>query len=188
MKATIIGAGIGGLTTGIALQRAGIDFEIFEAAPELKPIGAGIVMASNAMQVFKRLGIERKMMEAGVEIVEAYGVDWNFKVISGLSIKEKVAPRLMPSLLAIREAPWACVSDLQIASPKPRPPKRSFKERSPCSNGSKILSITSGAIPTPSSCTLIVSCCGDSFVDEIITLPACPLNLKAFLSRFQMIC
>ena len=105
-----------------------------------------------------------------------------------LIVKEKVAPRLMPSLLAIREAPWACVSDLQIASPKPRPPKRSFKERSPCSNGSKILSITSGAIPIPSSCTLIVSCCGDSLVDEIITLPACRLNLKAFLSRFQIIC
>jgi 2-polyprenyl-6-methoxyphenol hydroxylase-like FAD-dependent oxidoreductase len=47
MKAAIIGAGIGGLTTAIALQQAGIDFEIFEAAPELKPVGAGIVMPIN---------------------------------------------------------------------------------------------------------------------------------------------
>jgi 2-polyprenyl-6-methoxyphenol hydroxylase-like FAD-dependent oxidoreductase len=93
MKVIIIGAGIGGLTTAIALQKAGIDFEIFEAAPELKPVGAGIVMASNAMQVFQRLGIEKKMMEAGLEIVEAYGVDQNFKVISGLAVKEKVASR-----------------------------------------------------------------------------------------------
>lgn len=90
MKAAIIGAGIGGLTTAIALQQEGIDFEIFEAAPELKPVGAGIVMASNAMQVFQRLGIEKKIMTAGLEIVNAYGVDQSFKLISGLAVKEKV--------------------------------------------------------------------------------------------------
>lgn len=93
MKAAIIGAGIGGLATAIALQQAGIDFEIFEAAPELKPVGAGIVMASNAMQVFQRLGIENKIEAAGLEIVNAYGVDQNFKLISGLRVKEKIAPR-----------------------------------------------------------------------------------------------
>jgi len=93
MKAVIIGAGIGGLTTAIALQQAGIGFEIFEAAPELKPVGAGIVMASNAMQVFQRLGIEKKIISVGLEIVNAYGVDQNFKLISGLQVKEKVASR-----------------------------------------------------------------------------------------------
>jgi 2-polyprenyl-6-methoxyphenol hydroxylase-like FAD-dependent oxidoreductase len=93
MKAIIIGAGIGGLTTAIALQQAGIDFEIFEAAPELKPVGAGIVMASNAMQVFQRLGVEKKIMMAGLEIVDAFGVDQNFKLISDLRVKEKITPR-----------------------------------------------------------------------------------------------
>jgi len=93
MKAAIIGAGIGGLSTAIALQQAGIDFEILEAAPELKPVGAGIVMASNAMQVFQRLGIEKKIIKAGLEIVNAYGVDQDFKLISGLRVKEKIASR-----------------------------------------------------------------------------------------------
>jgi len=93
MKAAIIGAGIAGLTTAIALQQAGIDYEIFEAAPELKPLGAGIVMASNAMQVFHRLGIEKKIRVVGLEIVNAYGVDQSFKLISGLQVKEKVAAR-----------------------------------------------------------------------------------------------
>jgi len=93
MKVAIIGAGIGGLTTAIALNQAGIQFEIYEAAPELKPVGAGIVMASNAMQIFQRMGIEKRIMEAGLEIVEAYGVDQNFKVISGLAIKDKVTTR-----------------------------------------------------------------------------------------------
>ncbi len=89
MKAAIIGAGIGGLTTAIALQQAGIEYELFEAAPELKPVGAGIVMASNAMQVFQRLGIEKKIMAAGLEIEKAYGVDQSFRLISGLAVKGK---------------------------------------------------------------------------------------------------
>ena len=93
MKTVIIGAGIGGLTTAIALQKAGIEFEIFEAAPELKPLGAGIVMASNAMQVFQRLGMEKKIMGAGLEIGAAYGVDQSFRLISGLAIKEKITIR-----------------------------------------------------------------------------------------------
>ncbi len=93
MKAAIIGGGMGGLTTAIALQQAGIDYEIFEAAPELKPVGAGIVMASNAMQVFQRLGIEKKIMEAGLEINSAFVVDQSFQLISGLAVKEKVAAR-----------------------------------------------------------------------------------------------
>lgn len=93
MKAIIIGGGIGGLTTAIALQQHGIDFEVHEAAPELKPVGAGIVMASNAMQIFQRLGIEKKIMAAGLEVEKAFGVDEKFKVISGLDVKGKVAPR-----------------------------------------------------------------------------------------------
>ncbi len=92
MKAAIIGGGIGGLTTAIALKQAGIDFEIFESAPELKPVGAGIVMASNAMQVFQRLGIEKKIMDAGLELQEAYVVNQSFKVVSGMSVKKTITP------------------------------------------------------------------------------------------------
>jgi 2-polyprenyl-6-methoxyphenol hydroxylase-like FAD-dependent oxidoreductase len=93
MKAAIIGGGIGGLTTAIALQQSGIDFEIFEAAPELKPVGAGIVMASNAMQVFQRLGIENKIVAAGFEIHNACVVDQSFKTVSEISVKKKITPR-----------------------------------------------------------------------------------------------
>ncbi len=57
MKAIIIGAGIGGLTTAIALQQQGIDYEIFDAAPECKAVGAGIMLGGNAMTVYERLGV-----------------------------------------------------------------------------------------------------------------------------------
>ncbi len=65
MKATIIGGGIGGLTTAIALQQEGIQVEIFEAAPEFKKVGAGIVIAINSMQLYQRLGMTKKMLKAG---------------------------------------------------------------------------------------------------------------------------
>ncbi len=57
MKITIIGAGIGGLTTAIALIQKGFDVEIFENSLEFKKAGSGINLAINAMQVYKRLGV-----------------------------------------------------------------------------------------------------------------------------------
>ncbi len=65
MKITIIGAGIGGLTTAIALKQKGFDVEIFEATSEFKKAGAGINLALNAMQVYKRLGVYEEIVEAG---------------------------------------------------------------------------------------------------------------------------
>jgi 2-polyprenyl-6-methoxyphenol hydroxylase-like FAD-dependent oxidoreductase len=65
MKTAIIGAGIGGLTTAIALKNKGFEVEIFEASKEFKKAGSGINLAINAMQVFKRLGIYNKISTLG---------------------------------------------------------------------------------------------------------------------------
>ena len=64
----IIGAGIGGLTTAIALQQKGIVTRIFEQAPQFKPLGAGLVLASNAMQVYQKLGLAEEIAAAGIPI------------------------------------------------------------------------------------------------------------------------
>ncbi len=65
MKIIIIGAGIGGLTTAIALKQRGFEVEIFEAAPAFKKAGSGINLALNAMQVYKKLGLYDQILEAG---------------------------------------------------------------------------------------------------------------------------
>jgi len=64
----IIGAGIGGLTTAIALQQKGISTRIFEQTPQFKPVGAGIVLANNAMQVYKKLGLAEEIAASGMRI------------------------------------------------------------------------------------------------------------------------
>jgi len=56
-KITIIGAGIGGLTTAIALIQKGFEVEIFENSPAFKKAGSGINLAINAMQIYKELGV-----------------------------------------------------------------------------------------------------------------------------------
>lgn len=38
-KVLIVGAGLGGLTLGAILQKSDIPYEIFERAPEVKPLG-----------------------------------------------------------------------------------------------------------------------------------------------------
>jgi 2-polyprenyl-6-methoxyphenol hydroxylase-like FAD-dependent oxidoreductase len=61
----IQGAGIGGLTLAIALQQRGYAVKIVERSAGLSEVGAGIWMAANPMQVFERLGLAAKIMEAG---------------------------------------------------------------------------------------------------------------------------
>jgi len=65
MTIDIIGAGIGGLTTAIALEQKGMHVRVFEQAEEIKPIGAGIILASNAMQVYEKLGLKNEIEENG---------------------------------------------------------------------------------------------------------------------------
>ncbi len=93
LKVAIIGGGIGGLTTAISLQQEGIDFELYEAAPELKPVGAGIVMASNAMTVFQRLGLGEKVAAAGREIKQAYITNQSFGIVSGIDVQKSITRR-----------------------------------------------------------------------------------------------
>ncbi|MGL4608069.1 MAG: hypothetical protein ACRCYY_00060 [Trueperaceae bacterium] len=45
---TIMGAGIGDLATACALQRAGFQAQVYEAAPEFREVGVGIRLWANA--------------------------------------------------------------------------------------------------------------------------------------------
>lgn len=61
----IIGGGIGGLTTAIALRQRGLHVRVYENAPVLQPPGAGILLAANAMQVLRTLGLEDEILAQG---------------------------------------------------------------------------------------------------------------------------
>lgn len=61
----ISGGGIAGLTTAIALKQIGFHPLVCEAAPEIKPVGAGLALAANAIRAFKKLGIDDAVMAKG---------------------------------------------------------------------------------------------------------------------------
>lgn len=61
----IIGGGIGGLTLAVALQKKGIPAVVYENATEIKPVGAGIVLAANAMKAFSELEMDNVVSDAG---------------------------------------------------------------------------------------------------------------------------
>src|SRR5579859_2380231 len=62
-RVAIIGGGIGGLTAASALMRAGIEVHVYEAAAELKEIGAGVALHANAMRVLQAIGVEDAVRE-----------------------------------------------------------------------------------------------------------------------------
>lgn len=68
MTIDIIGAGIGGLTTAIALEQKGFNVRVFEQAEYIKPVGAGIILANNAMQIYEKLGLRNKIEANGNRI------------------------------------------------------------------------------------------------------------------------
>lgn len=65
LKVVIIGAGIGGLTAGVALHQAGYEIEIYDRVKELRPAGAGISLWSNGVKVLNRLGLGKQIASIG---------------------------------------------------------------------------------------------------------------------------
>ena len=56
-RALVIGGGIGGLAAGLALRRAGWDVQVFERAPRISEVGAGISLWVNGIRALESLGL-----------------------------------------------------------------------------------------------------------------------------------
>ncbi|MEN7550525.1 FAD-dependent monooxygenase [Rapidithrix thailandica] len=86
MTIDIIGAGIGGLTTAIALEQKGFKTRIFEQAESIKPVGAGIILANNAMQVYEKLGLRNVIEENGNPISSMNITNTHLKILSKVDL------------------------------------------------------------------------------------------------------
>jgi 2-polyprenyl-6-methoxyphenol hydroxylase-like FAD-dependent oxidoreductase len=71
----IVGAGIGGLTLALCLHAQGVSCRVFEAAPEIRPLGAGINLLPHAVRVLDELGLTDRL--AGIAVTTRESIFFN---------------------------------------------------------------------------------------------------------------
>ncbi|MBP1944343.1 FAD-dependent monooxygenase [Cytobacillus luteolus] len=87
-EAIIIGAGIGGLCTAIALQNKGWNISVFDKATALTEVGAGIVLASNALHALDKLGVGHLVRARGASVGRAEIRTWHGDLLVDFSTSE----------------------------------------------------------------------------------------------------
>jgi len=71
MRVAIIGSGIAGLTAAVALRKVGLDVAVYERAPELREIGAGISLWANALAALDHIGAGDAVRRAALALVRS---------------------------------------------------------------------------------------------------------------------
>ncbi len=75
MRIAIVGGGLGGLAAALFLRNAGLDATVYEQAPELREVGAGIVVSPNMVRPLRSLGLAEKLSAFAVRLEAA----WEFR-------------------------------------------------------------------------------------------------------------
>ena len=97
----IAGAGLGGLTAALALIQRGHDVRVFEQAPELREVGAGVQLGANGTRILIALGLEAAMQQVvcvatGKEIcLGTTGQSWPTYDLGETSVERFGAPYWM---------------------------------------------------------------------------------------------
>ena len=102
-RAIVVGAGISGLATAIALQRAGREVLVLERAAELWEIGAGISLWPNAVMALRRLGVGAAVEAAGAAAHDAAFRSWRGAQL-GASITTRLQGRFGAPLVIVHRA------------------------------------------------------------------------------------
>jgi 2-polyprenyl-6-methoxyphenol hydroxylase-like FAD-dependent oxidoreductase len=102
--ALLIGAGIAGLTTAVALRRAGFAPKVVERRSELPRGGGAILMWSNALNAFASLGLADAVAAIGTPIERTEFRSWSGEVLSSLPIGDLSRKAGAPSLVVHRES------------------------------------------------------------------------------------
>jgi salicylate hydroxylase len=76
-RVLIAGAGIGGLTAALSLLKRGIDVDVYEQAPELKEVGAGVQLSANGTRALYALGVGDELKALSCEAVGKEIRLWN---------------------------------------------------------------------------------------------------------------
>ncbi len=94
MRVVVIGSGIAGLSAAIGLRKVGIEATVYERAPELREVGAGISLWANAIRALDYLGAGEAVRSAALSLDQSeFRADEGRRVqakFSGKSLEKKV--------------------------------------------------------------------------------------------------
>jgi salicylate hydroxylase/6-hydroxynicotinate 3-monooxygenase len=83
-RIAIIGAGIGGLALCAALDDAGIDADVFEQAPAIEPVGAGIQLTPNASKAVRGFSVLDDVRRRSFAPTVGYNREWDTGEVTNL--------------------------------------------------------------------------------------------------------
>jgi len=90
----IVGGGLGGLTTALALARHGRQTRVLEGAPQFGAIGYGIQFGPNVFQIFNRLGLSEQVLgvadlPAAVVMMDAVSGEELIRIPTGATFRAR---------------------------------------------------------------------------------------------------
>jgi len=86
LHAAIVGGGIGGLSAALALRRAGIRATIYERQPQLREIGSGLTLWTNAVKLVGRFGLLDALLAVGAPLGRFEFWSWRGERLGELSL------------------------------------------------------------------------------------------------------
>ena len=69
-RVLIAGAGLGGLLLAILLERAGIEYHVYEKHEEFLALGSVTSLSANIMPLFEQLGLLKSLLEISLVMSE----------------------------------------------------------------------------------------------------------------------
>jgi len=103
MTVIILGGGIGGLATALALQRLGIKSLVFERTQQYREVGTGMILAGNAVRVLHQLGLADVLHIIAAPLRFSHLRSWRGNVLVDLPMQEAMQ-RCGASTVAVHRA------------------------------------------------------------------------------------
>jgi FAD-dependent urate hydroxylase len=95
-RAIIIGAGIGGITAAIALQRAGLDVTVFERADELREVGSGLPLWASALKALRKMELNDVLEALGAPVLAGNVSTWRGDIL--FDLRTEILPKSVGTL------------------------------------------------------------------------------------------
>src|SRR5436190_5173166 len=70
LRVAVVGGGIGGVAAATALRQRGINVHLYEQAPALTEVGAGVAIQPNGVRMLQRLGLRGELLRQGARFID----------------------------------------------------------------------------------------------------------------------